>query len=332
VPPIEVPSLPPVSAPEPVERVLPAVGDVVDGASGGGSSGGPISDVGGAVRGSVEGALGGDGSSSGSGAGRVTDGVGGTPGMNGSRGGAGTAGPGGGSAGAAGVAVVGAVGRRAAAGGRAGSPSHAGRQAARNRAIERRRGRLVRRRRGCLDVLPGRQRATLILRYGVGPLRARSRRDVARVLDVARERVRVLERLGARRLAGLGKEADCVGTGVSLTTLVAVYELLTDTTFNAFAVGLHAPLEQNFVLAGAAAAAVADGEGGVAGARETARSKGNGTPRPDEDGPASSAGPSLGDPFGTAKGALDDPAILVLLAIVVASLISAGREIRRAVR
>lgn len=329
---IEVPSPPPVPAPEPVQRVAPAVGELVGGSSGGGSSGGPVSGVGEAVRGGVERVLGG-GSGSAVGGSR-----GGASGSGAAASGAGAAGAGGASVGAGGVGAR-PGGRRGARGRNARRPARLRQRAAVRRTVERKRTRLVRRLRGCIDGLPRMQRATLILRYGVGPLRARSRREAARLLDVSRGRVRVLERRGLRALANLGDGAGCADSGVSRTTLVAVYDLLTDTS-TAGREGLHAPLEAGILMASAATVALDDGEGAVAGTRESGGKrehashgdKENGSSGAEEDGPVASAGPSIGDPFGLADPALDNPFLLVLLAIVVACMVSAGREIRRALR
>ena len=171
------------------------------------------------------------------------------------------------------------------------------------------------------------QRTTLILRYGVGPLRARSGNEAARLLDISRRRVRVLERRGVRRLASYGEGASCAGTGVEQSTLMSVYDLLTDTS-TAGGTGLPAALQAGVLLASAATAALDEGEGAVAGERESGDAEESITPDPEEDGVVS----SLGNPFGLADPALDNPFLLVLLAIVVACLASAGREIRRALR
>lgn len=204
-------------------------------------------------------------------------------------------------------------------------------RAARRRAVQRTRERLVRRLSGCLDGLPRLQRTTLILRYGIGPLRPRSRNEAARLLDLSRGRVRLLERRGLRTLAAIGRGASCEGTGVSRSTLVAVYGLLTGTAGDdgeelpaLFAAGLR--------LADAASLALDEGGGAVAGVRESGEERRNASPEPEEEGPVSSAATWLGDPFGNVDPALDNPLFLLLLAIVVACLASAAREIRRAVR
>jgi hypothetical protein len=340
---VELPSPPPVSVPEPVQRVAPAVGDAVGGSTGGSSGDGPVSGAGDAVRGGVERVLGGSGPASA--AGGAGAGAGDALGLGGSRGtaaggsavAAGGAGAAAGAAGGAGTGTASAGGRRGARARRANRPARARERAALKRVVERRRARLVRRFRGCLDALPRMQRATLVLRYGVGPLRARSGRETARLLDVARRRVRVLERRGLRALTRLDGGAACVDSGVSRMTLVAVYDLLTDTSATG-GEGIHTSLAAGLRLANAATVALDGGEGAVAGARESGGDTENASRRaeesapPGEDGPVSSAGPSLGDPFGIADPPLDNPLLLVLVAIVVACMVSAGREIRRALR
>jgi sigma-70-like protein len=177
------------------------------------------------------------------------------------------------------------------------------------------------------------QRTTLILRYGVGPVRPRSGREAARLLDVPRSRVRLLERRGVRSLAGLGRRAGCAESGLTRATLVAVYGVLADMPPAGSFGQLPASLEAGLRLASAASAALEDeGRGAVAGARES----GGGEPR-DSDGPpreddVASAGPSLGAPFDEVDPSVDNPLFLVLLGIVVASFVSAVAEIRRAIR
>jgi Sigma-70, region 4 len=297
-----------------VDRVLGGGGlrDGVERVLGGGGSGGGLRD-------GVDRALGG-----GSGGGQR----GGAAGVLGESGPGAAGGPG---AGPGGAFAAGARGRPGSQERPARRPLLVRRRAAHRRAVERRRERIVRRLRGCLDVLPPMQRTTLILRYGVGPLRARSGDEAARLLDVSRRRVRVLERRGLRRLASYGEGASCAGTGVEQSTLLSVYDLLGDASI-AGGAGLPAPLQAGVLLASAATAALDEGEGAVAGEHESGGDEESTTPDPEEDGQVSSAGPSLGNPFGIADSALDNPLLLVLLAIVVACLVSAGREIRRALR
>jgi len=140
----------------------------------------------------------------------------------------------------------------------------------------------------------------------------------------------MLERRGVRRLAGFGPQASCVGTGVLQTSLAAVYDLVTDTP--APGGGLHAALATGALLAGAATSALEDGDGGVAGIEQSGGEPPRPSPETEEDGPVSSAGPSLTDPFGTGDSALDDPRVLLFLAIVLACMVSAAHEIRRALR
>ena len=181
------------------------------------------------------------------------------------------------------------------------------------------------------------QRSTLILRYGIGPVRARSGREAALLLDVSRGRVRLLVQRGVRALSNLGPGAACRGSGLERTTVVALYGLVTDTPAGAFE-ELPATLEAGVLLANAASEALDDGgEAAVAGARESGVRESGGAqraraPAPGEDGPVASAGPSIGDPFDGLDSGLGNPFLLVLLAIVVACLASAAREFKRAVR
>jgi hypothetical protein len=347
LPQVEVPPPPP--APEPVQRALPTVGEATGGSSGGSSSGDPVSGAVDVVRGGVEGVLGGAGSGAGGTVRRAGDALGsGAPAGSG----AGAAGSSSvaGAAGAGLAAGTGAAGRGGATAGfsrsararRAGQPRRAlrdrsSRRRFLERRLERRRARVVRRLRGCLDALPPMQRTTLILRYGVGPLRARSPREAARLLDVSGRRVRLLERRGVRALARTGDGSGCAGTGISRATLIDAYELVAGTSM-AGAERLPAPLEASVRLATSATVALDEGDraaggwGAVAGARESRGEKESASPEPNEGESVSPAGPSFGDPFGTGDSAFDDPRLLLLLLIVVACLISAGREIRRALR
>jgi hypothetical protein len=190
----------------------------------------------------------------------------------------------------------------------------------------------VRRFRGCLDGLPPMQRTALILRYGVGPVQARSVKQTARLLDVSRGRVRLVERRGVRNLAGAGQDTSCERTGISAISLASVYELLTGSASSATE-GLSPPLAAGVRLANAASAALDADGGAVAGARESGGERRDPSPeREADEDDVSSAGPSLANPFGSGGAALDNPLFLLLLAIVVACLASAAREIRRAVR
>jgi hypothetical protein len=175
------------------------------------------------------------------------------------------------------------------------------------------------------------QRTTLILRYGVGPVRVRSGRQAARLLDLSRGRVRLLERRGLRALTNAGRRTSCERTGISQASLVAVYDVLAGTSSAALA-EFPAPLAAGLSLARAATLALEQGEGAVAGARASVEEPRRASSEEEEiieDSP-SSAGPSLGDPFG--GGTSGDAMLILMLAIVVACLASAARELRRAVR
>jgi hypothetical protein len=224
-------------------------------------------------------------------------------------------------------------GRSATRGRSAARPPRSARErAARKRTVDRKRGRLVRLLSGCLARLPRKQQATLILRYGIGPIRPRSGRETAQLLDVSRRRVRLLERRGVRSLAGIGQDSACAGTGIGRTTLVAVYDLLLDTSAPG---GRALPplLETGVQLANTASVALEDEQAAaVAGVRESGGDRREASLEPEEDGPVASAGPLLGAPFGDAGASLDNPFFLLLIAIAVACLASTAREIRRAVR
>lgn len=359
LPAVEVPR---VQLPEPVQQAAPApspggsgggvtdtVRSTVDGVVGGVRSapdgGGPgaaveqavggirsaVGEGGSRLRGAAGGAAGGAGGAAGGAERAAREAAGAAGGASGTRGGAG--GAGGGPAVAGGAACdQRSAGRRACAG-RGRLPSRAERKRAlRRRAAERTRARLVRRLSGCLDVLPGLQQTTLVLRYGVGPVRSRTRGETARLLQLSRGRVRLLERRGLRALDHLGDSPSCAGTGLSGTALVAIHELLIGTSSLP---GQTAPVEAGLRLAGAAMLALDESGGGlgvVAGIRRSGGVPHGDSIESEEDG-AVSSGPALGgDPFGTSDPALENPLLILLLAIVVACLASAGREIRRAIR
>jgi hypothetical protein len=185
---------------------------------------------------------------------------------------------------------------------------------------------------GCLDALPRMQRTTLILRYGVGPVRARSGKQAAQLLDLSRRRVRLLERRGIRTLANAGRRTSCERTGISRTSFVAVYDVLTGTSGAALE-EFPVPLAAGVELARAATVALEEGGGAVAGARQSGGARRHAPSEPEEvtEEPPSSAGPSLRDPFGSGSE-VGDPMLILMLAIVVACLASAAREVRRAVR
>ena len=187
----------------------------------------------------------------------------------------------------------------------------------------RKRGRLVRGLRGCLDRLVPMRRNALILRYGIGRVAVRSPRRAARELGVSRERFRRLERRGVRSLAREARTSSCERTRVRDATLAVVYSLLSP----------EAPRTE-FASADAAvpalrlASASPDaGEGGVAGARES----GGEEPAGGEDGSAG-AGPFLPTPFGDLRATPDSPLFLLLVAVSLVAAGFAARVIARAVR
>jgi hypothetical protein len=76
--------------------------------------------------------------------------------------------------------------------------------------------RTVRQLAGCLDRLSQGQRAVLVRRAGVGPLRPRSRYVVARRLDIRPSRVARLERSGMRRLRAASQNGGCGGEAAAV--------------------------------------------------------------------------------------------------------------------
>jgi Sigma-70, region 4 len=65
---------------------------------------------------------------------------------------------------------------------------------------------------GCLDSLGSAERRVLVLRSGLGAGPARTRRGVARVLDVRVQRVRRLERSGLRHVRAVARTDGCGGS------------------------------------------------------------------------------------------------------------------------
>jgi hypothetical protein len=61
----------------------------------------------------------------------------------------------------------------------------------------------------CLDELSSRQKRVLELRAGAGSASPRTRRDVARILDLRVQRVRRIERRGLRRARRLDRAGAC---------------------------------------------------------------------------------------------------------------------------
>jgi Sigma-70, region 4 len=347
-PPVSVPSPPSVRAPSPPAIALPG------GSSGSGAGiGGTLGAVGGSGAGrgvggsgNAVGGLGGSGSVGGDSAGGSAGGGSAGGGWLGGLAGGGSAGGGERGGGAASVLAAlgyadgdgaGAAARRASAGRGQRAPSARLGRSRRSRALanrrERLRRRVVRRLSGCLDGLPALQRSTLILRFGVGPVSPRSRGEAARVLELSSGRVRRLEVVGMRSLVERGLNASCEGSGVTSATLVAVYALLADTSFaDRFEpLGPYTPPVEAGIRLASAAGAEVQGEGAVAGVTQTDGRQASDEEEVDEDD-VSSAGPALGGPFASLEPSSENPIFLVLLAIAVACLGSALREIVRAVR
>jgi hypothetical protein len=83
------------------------------------------------------------------------------------------------------------------------------------RRAERRLRRSVQRLSGCLDELSDTQRRVLELRAGVGEASPRTRRGVARALDLRVQRVHRIERRGLRRARELDRADACGGVSAS---------------------------------------------------------------------------------------------------------------------
>ena len=66
---------------------------------------------------------------------------------------------------------------------------------------------------GCLDELPATQRRVLVLRTGFGDASPRTRRGVARVLDIRVQRVVRIERRGLRQARELDRTGACGSAG-----------------------------------------------------------------------------------------------------------------------
>jgi hypothetical protein len=117
-----------------------------------------------------------------------------------------------------GTAPSGAGGGREAEGDR--SRGAAGGRGARAHTMPyRKRLRLVRALRGCLDRLPERQSDALILRYGVGDLRRQRSRQAADALNVSVERFRAIHRRGMRNLVSEARRSGCEHGGVAGPTM-----------------------------------------------------------------------------------------------------------------
>ena len=140
---------------------------------------------------------------------------------------------GGGSAGGGGTAPAsGGDGSAAARAGRSGTEG--ARTPAERRRADRKTERLLRRSvqrlSGCLDELSDVQRRVLELRAGVGAASPRTRRGVARALDLRVQRVRRIERRGLRRARELDRADACGGVSASAGGPVIATSSLAGTT------------------------------------------------------------------------------------------------------
>ena len=78
---------------------------------------------------------------------------------------------------------------------------------------------------GCLDELSDTQRRVLVLRAGVGEASPRTRRGVARMLDLRVQRVSRIERRGLRRARELDRAGACGATVASGGGVIATGSL-----------------------------------------------------------------------------------------------------------
>ena len=78
------------------------------------------------------------------------------------------------------------------------------------------RRRVVHRLRGCIDELQPLRARVLVLRYGVGPAKARSAERVARRVGLTMRRYQLVRRRALRRLVTLGSTTGCRGSGAPL--------------------------------------------------------------------------------------------------------------------
>jgi Sigma-70, region 4 len=76
----------------------------------------------------------------------------------------------------------------------------------------------VRRLSGCLGSLPTTERRVLVLRSGVGAGPPRTRRHVARALDLRVQRVRRIERTGVQHVRTLARTGGCGGAAAPVTS------------------------------------------------------------------------------------------------------------------
>jgi hypothetical protein len=190
----------------------------------------------------------------------------------------------------------------------------------------------VRNQRGCIG-LPRAQRSALVLRYGIGQVRPRSRREAAGLLGLSRTRLARIERSALRSLVSAGRRSSCERTGVALGTLVAVYGLLAERSFvdglTTAATSAASGLDLMSTLT-----AAGEGEGGVAGTRASGGDQGASEDSDGEgdDRPTPAGAPLLGTPFGEVEASPTNPLFIALVAVVLAGAAWVGRGLMRAVR
>ncbi len=138
---------------------------------------------------------------------------------------------GGGSAGGGGTAPAsGGAGSAAARAGRRGTEGARAQTPVEHRRAERRLRRSVQRLSGCLDELATTQRRVLVLRTGFGDASPRTRRGVARALDLRVSRVRRIERRGLRQARKLDRAGACGSAAAGSATPVIATGSLAGTT------------------------------------------------------------------------------------------------------
>jgi hypothetical protein len=198
----------------------------------------------------------------------------------------------------------------------------------------RKRGRLVRELRGCLDRLPRMQRSALIVRYGIGRIESRSPRLAARALGLSRSRFRRLERRGVRALVAASRRSSCERTGVARATFAAIFWLLLDRSAGGVVTMPAVVLEPagGGVRAASAQVPGAGGAGAVRGARESGAAQGRRRDSGQVDRGTSGTAPSLTTPFGDLRATPGSPLFVLLLAVVLAGAGLAARSILRALR
>ena len=99
----------------------------------------------------------------------------------------------------------------------------------------RKRLRIVRALRGCLDRLPERQSDALILRYGIGDLARQRAQQAAAALHVSLERFRLIHRRGMRNLMNAARGSSCENGGIASETMTSAYDAAWRATVSAAA-------------------------------------------------------------------------------------------------